>query len=358
MSGAEAQLVSRFVSGMIRCRQHPGDRPSISRFASEAIDIFRSLPVEHFFSITVNSDGILINGGPVSPVTPEVKHFFMKLRLKKVSKITIGKGVQAEEIERFFSDLSSSGGFVQSYDNIAVSTVRNQQYVETSPAKQHRKDDLHHVRQIFRDISMCKSINMATVEAVVGGLVSKVQKGGGIPGMLVYAQTNANDLALHAANVATISIFQAEHLGFGNALLHSIGLAALLHDIGKTLLPEKMLERQDSLFEEEWEAVKEHPVYGAALLASLNKIPEIAILVAYEHHMKYDGTGYPETKRKSKKQHVVSQIVAIADFYCAMSADLPHRKPLSNDAILNLLVEAAGREFNPLLVTNFVQVAT
>jgi HD-GYP domain-containing protein (c-di-GMP phosphodiesterase class II) len=357
MVRAEAELVSRFVSGMTRCRLQPGDRRSISRFAAEAMDIFRSLPVEHYLNITVTRDGLLVNGSLVSPDTPEAKHFFMKLKLKKVSKITIGKGVQAEELERFFADLSSSGGFVQSYENIAISTIRHQQPGEASPAGRYRKDDLHHVRQIFRDISVYKNVNMITIDAVVGGLVAKVRKGSGVPSMRVSTQIDANDLSVHAANVAMLSIVQAEHLGFGNALLHSIGLAALLHDIGKTLLPEKILERQDSLLEEEWAVMKEHPVYGAALLASLNKIPEIAIVVAYEHHMKYDGSGYPDTRRKSKKQHIVSQIVAIADFYCAMSTDLPHRKPLGKDATLKLLIAAAGREFNPLLVANFVQAS-
>ena len=148
---------------------------------------------------------------------------------------------------------------------------------------------------------------------------------------------------------------QGEYLGFGSALDYDIGFAALLHDIGKTRLPATLLDRQDSLSETEWTVMKKHPVYGAALLASLNKVPEIAMVVAYEHHMKYDGTGYPETRRMVRKQHIVSQIVAIADFYCTLSAGLPQRKPLSNTSIMGLLLETAGTEFNPVLVDNFVR---
>jgi response regulator RpfG family c-di-GMP phosphodiesterase len=71
--------------------------------------------------------------------------------------------------------------------------------------------------------------------------------------------------------------------------------------------------------------------------------------------MKYDGTGYPEIRKRVGQQHVVSQIVAVADFYCTLSADLPHRKPLSNASIMGLLLETAGKEFNPILVDNFVR---
>jgi putative nucleotidyltransferase with HDIG domain len=168
-------------------------------------------------------------------------------------------------------------------------------------------------------------------------------------------KAEGDDLCSHSANVAMLSILQAEHLGFGNALLHDIGLAALLHDVGKTLLPKNILDRQYSLAEAEWAVMKKHTVYGAALLASLNKVPEIAIVVAYEHHMKYDGTGYPETARRTKKQHIISQIVAVADLYCALSAGLPHRNPLSDSSIMGLFAEISGRELNPLLVGNFVQ---
>jgi len=101
--------------------------------------------------------------------------------------------------------------------------------------------------------------------------------------------------------------------------------------------------------------MKKHPITGAALLSSLSKVPEIAMVVAYEHHMKYDGSGYPDTKRRAKKQHIISQIVAIADFYSALKSDLSHRNSLDDSSIMGLLTETAGREFNPQLVDSFVQ---
>ncbi|NWF76830.1 MAG: hypothetical protein HXY53_09765 [Nitrospirae bacterium] len=71
--------------------------------------------------------------------------------------------------------------------------------------------------------------------------------------------------------------------------------------------------------------------------------------------MKYDGSGYPEMRKMERKQHIFSQIVAISDFYCTLSAELPHRKPLNKVSIEGILLETAGKEFNPLLVTNFLR---
>lgn len=214
------------------------------------------------------------------------------------------------------------------------------------------KHKLLQIKKIYRDISVDRRIDMTSVDAVVGSLVAAVRKEGRL---LVLMKEDSDDLYIHSAKVAMLSILQGEHLGLGDALLYDIGLAALLHDIGKMLLPDELLEKQVPLSEAEWTMMKNHPVYGAALLASLNKVPEIAIIVAYEHHRKYDGTGYPEARGRTRRQHIISQIVAVSDFYCAMSTGLSYRQPLSNTCILGLLAKTAGREFNPRLVYNFVR---
>jgi HD-GYP domain-containing protein (c-di-GMP phosphodiesterase class II) len=195
---------------------------------------------------------------------------------------------------------------------------------------------------------------MTQVDAVMGNFLANI-RGGKLPhNMLVPMRPDSNDLYIHSANVALLSVFQAEYLGLGSALLHDIGLAALLHDAGKTMLPNSIVEKQGRLNAADWALMKQHTLYGAALLSSLSKVPDAAIIVAYEHHMKYDGTGYPETRGRAMKQHLISQIVAIADFYCSLNSNTPRGNPLPDTAILSLLVERAGKDFNPLLVSSFV----
>jgi HD-GYP domain-containing protein (c-di-GMP phosphodiesterase class II) len=351
-----AKIVSCFVSGMSDYRSSRGDPQSVSRHVEQALDIIKALQIEHFFTITVSDDdGMLINGVRMSLDLPEAKKFFLKLRQKGVITIVISKGVRARELQRFLADLATSGGFFHSYAHVAVKRSEQLPRSDMFPTGRGLKDDLLRIKRIYHDISVKGRIDITTVDAVVGSLIANVRKEEGLLALLVSMKEDGDDLYVHSAKVAMLSILQGEHLGLGNALIYDIGFAALLHDIGKTLLPHAILDKQDSLSEAEWTVMKYHPVYGAALLASLDKVPEIAITVAYEHHRKYDGTGYPETRRRPRKQHIISQIVAVADFYCAMSANLPHRKPLSNTSILGLLIETAGREFNPLLVDNFVR---
>ncbi len=353
MIEAAAKIVSCFVSGMTDYQAHHGNSIAISSYVEEVLSIIKTLQIEHFFTITASAHNhLLVNGVRMSLDAPEAKKLFMKLRKKGVAAIVVSKGVRATELQRFLVDLTTSGGFFHSYTHIAVKRSEQQPQKDIFPSKQGLKYKLLQIKQIFRDISVDGRIDMTTVDAVVGSLVAAVRKEGR---MLVRMNEEGDDLYVHSAKVAMLSILQGEQLGLGDALLYDIGLAALLHDVGKLLLPHELLDKQDPLSEAEWKVTKNHPIYGAALLASLNKVPEIAIIVAYEHHRKYNGTGYPETRGRTRKQHIISQIVAVADFYCAMSTGLPYRKPLSNTCILGLLAETAGKEFNPFLVDNFVR---
>ena len=353
MIKAAAKIVSCFVSGMTDYQAHHGNSIAISSYVEEVLGIIKTLQIEHFFTITTSADNhLLVNGVRMSLDAPEAKKLFMKLRKKGVAAVIVSKGVRAAELQRFLADLTTSGGFFHSYTHISVKRTEQETPSDTFLPRQGLKHKIPQMKRIYHEISVDGRIDMTTVDEVVGSLVAAVRKKGKL---FVPVKGDGYDLYVHSANVAMISIIQGEYLGLGDALLYDIGLAALLHDVGKLLLPHELLNKQDPLSEDEWTVIKKHPVYGAALLASLNKIPEIAIIVAYEHHRKYNGTGYPETRGRSRKQHIISQIVAIADFYCALSTGMLYRKPLGNTYIMGLLAETAGKEFNPFLVENFVR---
>ncbi|HJW29966.1 MAG TPA: HD domain-containing phosphohydrolase, partial [Saprospiraceae bacterium] len=88
-------------------------------------------------------------------------------------------------------------------------------------------------------------------------------------------------------------------------------------------------------------------------LCALPDVPKLAMIAAFEHHMRFDGNGYPSTRRKNNKQHIVSQMVAIADFFDALRTERPYRKAMDIAMIIGLMKEGVGKEFNPLLVENF-----
>jgi HD-GYP domain-containing protein (c-di-GMP phosphodiesterase class II) len=348
-----AGIISCFVSGMCDYQSLNGNPRSVSKYVDEALDIIKALHFEHFFTIAAKDENsLLINGIRMSLDAPEAKQFFIKLRQKGIVTVVISKGVRAGDLQRFLADLAASGSFFHSYTHIAVKRSDQNPPGDITPPRQGMKHKLLQIKKLFRDISVDRRIDMTVIDAVVGSLVAAVRKKGRLAILMKEA---SDDIYVHAAKVAMLSVLQGEHLGLGDALLYDIGLSALLHDIGKMLLPPDLLEKQGPLSEAEWTEMKNHPVCGAALLASLNRVPEIAIVVAYEHHRKYDGTGYPEARGRTRRQHIISQIVAVADFYSAMSTGRSYRQPLSTACILGILAKSGGREFNPRLVHNFVR---
>ncbi|NWF76831.1 MAG: HD domain-containing protein [Nitrospirae bacterium] len=261
-----SRIISCFVSGMTSYRLHPDKQEAVSSYAAEAVDIIKSLHIEHFLKITVNNDNsMLINGVLVSLGYPELKKFYIKLKSKGVDTIIISKGLRVDELERFFGDLASSGNFFHSYEHIAVKKSEKPSVSEVPYSEKILKDDILQVKRIYRDISTYSNINMTTIDAVIGSIIANVRLIGQILDSLIPLNGDAEDLYIHSFNVSLLSIAQGEYLGFGNALLYDIGFAALLHDIGKTLLPADLLIRQYALNEAEWRLMKKHPEYGAAL---------------------------------------------------------------------------------------------
>jgi HD-GYP domain-containing protein (c-di-GMP phosphodiesterase class II) len=96
-----------------------------------------------------------------------------------------------------------------------------------------------------------------------------------------------------------------------------------------------------------------HPVHGAMYLSTLPEIPKLALVVTFEHHMKFNGGGYPDTKRRGKRQHIVSQMVTIADFFDALRTERPYKKAFEIKTIVEIMEEAAGKDINPFIAENF-----
>lgn len=160
---------------------------------------------------------------------------------------------------------------------------------------------------------------------------------------------------VHSINVCTLNIAQAMALGISGQLLHDIGVAAMLHDIGKLFVPEEILTKQGKLSEEEWQVIRTHPERGARYLIDTPGVPRLAIVVAYEHHMKFNGSGYP-ARPLGNMPHLASQITMVSDFFDAMRTERSYRGSMEVHNISQVLLQLSGSELNPQLTNCFLQV--
>lgn len=159
----------------------------------------------------------------------------------------------------------------------------------------------------------------------------------------------------HVTNVGILTMSQAEGLGFRGEHLHQIGVASLLHDVGKLFIPEEILNKAGALTQDERRIIETHSVKGARYLMGIDGIPKLAVLAALEHHLKYDGTGYPSIKG-GWRPNIVSQMISIADVFDAMRSRRSYQGSLPMEKIEEVLKKGSGTSFNPKLVEHFLRM--
>jgi HD-GYP domain-containing protein (c-di-GMP phosphodiesterase class II) len=163
----------------------------------------------------------------------------------------------------------------------------------------------------------------------------------------------AEYVAVHAINVSLLAMALAEFDGLDPDAVREIGLAGLLHDVGMARVPVELLAKADQLADDERELVKQHPLTGARIIVEADAALELAAVVAYEHHLRADGAGYP-VLRYPRKPHYASQLVQLCDVYHALRSPRPFRQPWPVDLAFSFINERAGFDFDPALATKMV----
>jgi HD-GYP domain-containing protein (c-di-GMP phosphodiesterase class II) len=163
----------------------------------------------------------------------------------------------------------------------------------------------------------------------------------------------------HSVNVCIFSVALGKKLGLPKVQLCDLGMAALLHDVGKARVPTEVLNKPGKLDEQEWKIIQAHPWYGALTLFSMRgyeEIPYRSILVAHEHHMKMDLTGYPKVVRP-RTLGIFSRIVAVADgFDAATTRRVYQTVPIEPDQVLREMWENPNRGYDRVLVKALINL--
>jgi putative nucleotidyltransferase with HDIG domain len=159
----------------------------------------------------------------------------------------------------------------------------------------------------------------------------------------------------HMVNVSILTMGQARGLGIDGALLREFGLAALMHDIGKVKTPTDILNKPEKLDDREFEIMKRHTVEGAQILRRTPDMPTLAPIVAFEHHLRLDGSGYPEGVNRGQL-NLATMLCGVADVYDAMRSQRHYQPAFPTDRILAVLKRNDGTQFDQNLVRRFAQL--
>jgi HD-GYP domain-containing protein (c-di-GMP phosphodiesterase class II) len=198
-------------------------------------------------------------------------------------------------------------------------------------------------------------LDMSSVLALVAGFITAFRKEANPLLALVPLREMDEYTFTHSLNLCILNLAQGMSLGFEGQLLHDLGIAALLHDVGKQFVPEEILNKPGKLQEDEWELMRQHAIRGAEYLLNNPGVPRLAILCAFEHHMKYDMTGYPKVP-PGWQTNICSQITMVSDIFDALRTKRVYRNALDFDEVAGKMLWMAGTDLNPTLTLNFLRI--
>ncbi|GAC1650744.1 MAG: HD domain-containing protein [Gemmatimonadaceae bacterium] len=214
-------------------------------------------------------------------------------------------------------------------------------------------------RDLVNSVRVGKSPNIKKIKRVVQSIVDQIlNEETSLMGLTTIRDYDEYTFT-HSVNVCIFSVALGRKLGLTKRQLYDLGLAALFHDVGKSRVPLEVLNKASGLTDDEWKMIAAHPWLGVLALFHMRgqqELPYRAMVVAHEHHMKVDLTGYPKAIR-SRQLSIYSKIVAVADgFDAATSRRVYQTEPLSPADVLQEMRDNPRRGMDPVVVKAFVNL--
>ena len=195
------------------------------------------------------------------------------------------------------------------------------------------------------------------VQNLIQALVHKNQEllaeqEGIITSLSQMIESQSQETGMHVKRVSEYTKILCRNLGYDDDTVWKVSMAAMMHDVGKIMVPHEILEKPGKLTKEEFDVIKKHTTYGKKMLEnSTGELMQLSADIAYEHHERYDGTGYDGIK--GEKIGIFSRCVSVADVFDALVSWRPYKDPWSPQEARDEILAQSGRQFDPLVVEVF-----
>jgi HD-GYP domain-containing protein (c-di-GMP phosphodiesterase class II) len=349
-------------------RLYAAHHPQVLRYLNHAHEaLSQVLGIQMELTFIIVDEEVVANNHPLSSKGPHLRQFAEMLNNKAIERITFLQGLSIEELTGLIEDLAADKTVMRSGEKIKLGKIKipdTDAKLDALSPEAHQKmkelgllDDkpIDKMKELFHHIQTTQKMPVDSLKQVVHGFVSGMLFNIQPLSLLTSLKSSDEYTFTHAINVCVLTMAQAELLGIKKGRLYDIGVAAALHDIGKIFIPDEILNKPGKLTDEERALMQHHTVRGARYILKMDGLPRLAFIAALEHHIRYDGSGYPEL-RKGWKPNIVSQMIAVADLFDAMRSHRPYQDSKPDDMIINILTEESGTTFDPQLVTNFLHI--
>lgn len=352
---------------------HPLVRRALAGLAESATQLLADEPV---VAVGLLDQEIVVGDTPLPRAAEQFGEIVRRLQDLGIERLAFERGVAPDELATLVATLAhperrpgAPGPGAEPADpltaiaalpHIRAGRLHVAERVESSAA------DVATIRRLYADaVSVAGALwdaaqqdgapDPAQARGLVDSLAQAVAQNRTALVALTALKEYDNYTFTHMVNVSILTMAQARSLGIDGTLLREFGLAALMHDIGKVRTPVEILNKPDRLSDEEFAIMKRHVVDGAEILRRTPEMPTLAPVVAFEHHLRLDGSGYPAGVRRTGL-NLGTMLCSIADVYDAMRSQRAYQQAFPTDRILAVLQRNDGTQFDQHLVRRFAQI--
>jgi HD-GYP domain-containing protein (c-di-GMP phosphodiesterase class II) len=351
---------------------YPTTHPLVAQSLSDLVDAVRALAQYGFDEVTINiyKKTVFVENQVFSEESATYSRLVEEFLARGISAVTFAATMTTEEsaalvellAEQRVTDIDAARDYLDARQVRGIVVAETTTMEDTGSEERSREvrararesydAGVTAMRDVESQAKLGKMLEVGKLQHVVESMLDNLlQDPAAVLGLT--AIKGHDDYTLnHSINVCILSISLGTALGLGTEELHSLGMAALLYDLGKVRVPEDVLLKRGPLTSEEWSMVKRHSDEGADLLKRLQLGDKMPMIVALEHHQRHDLMGYPEPN--GAEQHLFSKIVAVCDAYDAMTTQRPFRREIRPDKALAVLMQGRGKAYDPAVTKALV----
>jgi HD-GYP domain-containing protein (c-di-GMP phosphodiesterase class II) len=366
------QVLTHLMVALKNAMLYGGQHGKATESAREAYDAIEAgLREAASLEVTRVGQELLFEGIPLQDYSSALTSLADMMAARDVGRLTIRRGVRASDVEGLVQILvaepgmlAMNGGPEEAIQRLGIANIdllRCQ--TVTSPLSVSREDSQRSSIELYQDALAATKQAMASVErnqtidatvvrAIVGEMLGSILSDHRALISLTAIKSYDDYLYEHSVNLSVICMFFGYTLGLSDTQLCDLGSAALLHDVGKVFVPVEIVRKPGPLTEEEWMAMHSHPVIGARILARTKGLPGLCSVVAFEHHVRWDYSGYPQLLHR-KALNFYSCLVTVVDCYDSLTTTRPYRTRMSPQEAVGWMVYFGRQQFEPRLLNRF-----
>ena len=358
------RLAAAVRSASLYAPEHPLARRGVDSLAALAQS---ALERNDTIQIGFIADEVVVNTERLLRSAALLIGFARDLRERGIEKITISRGVTRDELRWFVFELAdrrASAPLAARLDQRGVRRI-TVGAIDIEPpeagstgiaaARQAYGSAVDTAETLWESAKAGDKPDPNAARKIIDSLARLVSQDRTSLMALTALKRYDNYTFTHMVNVSVLAMAQARALNLQGPLLREFGFAALMHDIGKVHTPAEVLNKPEALTKEEFEVMKRHVIDGAHILRRTPEMPALAPIVAFEHHLRQDLSGYPE-QVGHRELNLCTQIVSIADVYDALRSKRVYREGMPSDRIRAIMTHKDNPAFNAQLLRRFINL--